>query len=262
MSNVYSMRRSARRPSLVFLGIVVVFAATGVLIWRSTGDALPSRGVRFAVFVFVLSGWLISLCLHEYGHAYLAWRSGDKSVAAKGYLTLNPLKYADLGLSIILPFLFVLLGGIGLPGGAVWIERGSIPGRWRHSLISAAGPAMNLIFAVGLGITVSKLWDVTHLAFWSALAYLAFLQVTATILNLIPLPGLDGLGIWEPFLPRTFVQSVARYGAYAFMVLILLLWIPTFNHGFFNLIYHVTDALGINQGLIGAGLTLFRFWSS
>jgi Zn-dependent protease len=252
--------RRLRRPSPIFLGIVIVFAAMGVLLWRTTGLEIPGRSVRLALFVFVLSGWLISLCLHEYGHAYLAWRSGDRGVADKGYLTLNPLKYASLGLSIVLPFLFVLLGGIGLPGGAVWIDRGLIRGRWRHSLISAAGPAMNLIFAVGLAIAVAQTWNEEHAVFWSALAYLAFLQVTATILNLIPLPGLDGFGIWEPFLPRPFVASVARYGGYAFLGLILLLWIPALNRGFFDIIYHVTDALGINQNLISYGLGLFRFW--
>ncbi len=43
--------------------------------------------------------------------------------------------------------LFVIMGGIGLPGGAVFIERNRIRGRWRHSLISAAGPLTNVLFA-------------------------------------------------------------------------------------------------------------------
>ena len=90
----------------------------------------------------------MSLCLHEYAHARTALHSGDISVGAKGYLTLNPLKYTHALLSIVLPVIFVIMGGIGLPGGAVFIERDRIQGRWKHSLISAAGPLTNVLFAV------------------------------------------------------------------------------------------------------------------
>ena len=71
------------------------------------------------MFVFVVFGWLVSLCLHEFGHAYTAWRYGDQDVEVRGYLTLNPLKYANPLLSLGVPLLFIALGGIGLPGGAV-----------------------------------------------------------------------------------------------------------------------------------------------
>ena len=55
------------------------------------------------VFIFVIAGWLVSLCLHEFGHAYPAWRYGDHDVAVRGYLTLNPLKYSNPLLSIGCP---------------------------------------------------------------------------------------------------------------------------------------------------------------
>src|SRR5690606_41186678 len=112
--------------------------ATSLTFTLSLRDALPIS--QIAVFGFVLAAWMVSLCLHEFGHAYLAYRSGDRSVASKGYLTLNPFKYSDAVLSFLIPVVFIMLGGIGLPGGAVWIERHAIRGRLRHSLISAAGP--------------------------------------------------------------------------------------------------------------------------
>ena len=74
------------------------------------------------MFIFVIAGWMVSLCLHEFGHAFTAWRFGDHDVAVRGYLTLNPLKYSNPMLSIVLPLLFIALGGIGLPGGAVWVR--------------------------------------------------------------------------------------------------------------------------------------------
>jgi Zn-dependent protease len=128
-------RTSDRRVSPVFLGLAAIMAVSGWAVW--TGF---SANTGFAVFLFVTSAWIVSLCLHEYAHARMALHGGDITIGAKGYLTLNPFKYTHVVLSIVLPVLFVIMGGIGLPGGAVFIERGRIRGRWKHSLISAAGP--------------------------------------------------------------------------------------------------------------------------
>ena len=188
--------RSDRRGSPIFLAIVAITAVSGWAVWT---DFAEQTG--FAIFLFVTAAWIVSLCLHEYAHARTALHSGDISIAAKGYLTLNPLKYTHALLSIVLPVIFVIMGGIGLPGGAVYIERGRISGRWRHSLISAAGPLTNVLFAV---ICTAPFWldamDGVPFAFRLALAFLALLQVTAAILNLLPVPGLDGYGIIEPWL--------------------------------------------------------------
>src|SRR3954469_5308930 len=181
MSNVTALRSSVR-PSPIFLFVLGMFALSGLAVWRYGADM--GHSARFVLFVFVVTGWIVSLCLHEFGHAFFAYRSGDRSVAGKGYLTLNPLKYTDPTLSFVLPVLFLLLGGIGLPGGAVYINRGAIRGRLRHSLISAAGPLANLAFAIVLGVVVSNLANgFDHVLFWTGLAFLAFLQVTAAILN-------------------------------------------------------------------------------
>lgn len=191
-------RRDDRRISPVFLGITAVTAAAGWALWADfAADA------RVVVFLFVTSAWVVSLCLHEYAHARTALHSGDISVAAKGYLTLNPLAYTHALLSVVLPVLFVVLGGIGLPGGAVFVERHRIRGRLRHSLISAAGPLTNVLFAL---VCTAPFWldalDGVPETFRFALAFLALLQVTAAILNFLPVPGLDGYGVLEPWLSR------------------------------------------------------------
>jgi Zn-dependent protease len=260
MSNVTAIRSSVR-PSPIFLFVVGVFVLSGLGIWQYGTNV--GHTARLVLFVFVVSGWIVSLCLHEFGHAFFAWRSGDHSVATNGYLTLNPMKYGDVTLSFILPVLFVLLGGIGLPGGAVYIDRGAIRGRLKHSLISAAGPLANLIFAVVLGVLLTNLaTSLDHALFWSGLAFLAFLQVTAAVLNLLPVPGLDGFGIVEPYLPRHWVQQADRVGGYAFMALLALLWLPPVNRKFFDLVYHLTDLFGINSDLSTVGHALFQFWQS
>jgi Zn-dependent protease len=196
---------AAVRPSPIFLAIVACFAGFGAIAWTSGWSM--GRGDRLVVFAFVASGWLISLCLHEFGHAYTAWRYGDHAVAVHGYLTLNPAKYVNVGLSIVLPMIFLLTGGIGLPGGAVFINRGAIRGKWRHSLVSGIGPLLNLILAIVLAVVISRYGSpnpdgLYHQDFWAALSFLALLQLTAAIFNFFPIPGLDGFGIWEPWLPR------------------------------------------------------------
>ncbi|MGH3241870.1 MAG: site-2 protease family protein [Spirillospora sp.] len=247
------------RPSPVFLAIVAATVLFGLMAWRYGEN--PTRSARIALFGFVLSAWVLSLCLHEFGHAYMAYRSGDRGVVAKGYLTLNPLKYSDMLLSFLIPVVFILLGGIGLPGGAVWIDRHVIPGRIRHSLISAAGPLSNVMFAVMLAVLYKNFAHQDHGVFWLGVAFLAFLQVTAALLNLLPIPGLDGFGIVEPYLPRRWADQLSSYGGYAFLILIALLWLGPINEAFFDLVYNITDVLGLGELPIRVGHSLFQWWN-
>ncbi|MCX5390332.1 site-2 protease family protein [Streptomyces sp. NBC_00094] len=249
-------RSHERRISPVFLAILAVMAVTGWAVWS---DFAASPGL--AVFLFVTSAWVVSLCLHEYAHARTALHGGDITVGAKGYLTLNPLAYTHAWLSIILPVLFVIMGGIGLPGGAVFIDQGRIKGRWKHSLISAAGPLANVAFAV---VCTAPFWldalDGVPAAFRYALAFLAFLQVTAALLNFLPVPGLDGYGVVEPWLSYKVKRQIAPYAPYGFFIVIALLFVPAVNVWFFDVTYMLTDALGVSPADRYCGAHLFRFW--
>jgi Zn-dependent protease len=262
MGTVHKMGRSraSLRPSPVFLAILGATVLCGLVVWRYGN--MVERPARLALFGLVIGGWIVSLCLHEFGHAYSAYRSGDDGIATKGYLSLNPMKYTDPILSFAIPVLFILIGGIGLPGGAVWIDRGRIPGRLRHSLVSAAGPLANLAFALVLAVVVNGLAEDGHKIFWSGVAFLTFLQVTAALLNLLPVPGLDGFGIIEPYLPRPLVHKANDIGGYAFFILIALLWLGPVNRAFFGAVYNLTDALGVGRLPIELGHFLFQFWQS
>lgn len=250
-------RHSDRRISPVFIGIAAVMAVTGWAVWT---DFAVSPGL--AVFLFVTSAWIVSLCLHEYAHARTALHGGDITIGAKGYLTLNPLKYTHALLSIVLPVIFVIMGGIGLPGGAVFIEHHRIRGRWKHTLISAAGPLTNALFAA---VCTAPFWlgalDGIPTPFRFALAFLALLQVTATILNFLPVPGLDGYGVIEPWLSYRIRRQVEPFAPYGMLVLFLcLFFIPEVNAAFFDAVYWIMDALGVSRNDMVCGRDLFEFW--
>ena len=178
-------RRRAVRPSPLFLAFVAATAVGALLAWANSGPG--SRLGDLGVFVFVLGGWVVSVCLHEFAHAYAAYRAGDRSVESAGYLTLNPFKYAHPLLSIVLPLFFILLGGIGLPGGAVYLHPHLFRSKRAQALAAAVGPATNAVLAVALLLIVRANENSDHVRFWSALAFLAFPQITATVLNLLRL---------------------------------------------------------------------------
>jgi Zn-dependent protease len=100
------------------------------------------------VFLLVTAGWVFSVCLHEFGHAVVAYRGGDYTVKEKGYLTLNPLNYTHPVYSLLMPLVFLFLGGLGLPGGAVYIEDRLLRSKGWRSAVSLAGPAMNVLLAM------------------------------------------------------------------------------------------------------------------
>jgi len=244
---------ASRRPSWIFLALLALTLGSG---WALAAEVGPPPVMAF---LFVTAAWVVSLCLHEFAHALIAYRFGDESVLYRGYLTLDPLRYTHVVYSIVLPIVFVLLGGIGLPGGAVFIDRSALRSRFAHAAVSAAGPLTNASLAVVLALALA-FNPGGYSAFWAALAYLLFLQVTATVLNLLPVPGLDGYGIVEPYLPRRVTTAAARFAPYAFIALFVLLWIPAVNAAFFDAIFGLLRLLGVPPLLVGQGDALYRFW--
>lgn len=211
------------------------------------------------IVLLVLGGWAVSLCLHEFGHAAVAYRAGDRSVRAKGYLTLDIRRYADLGLSLVLPILILLIGGIPLPGGAVWIEHAAIRSRAARSLVSLAGPATNLVLGGLLTAAVALVEMPIGLAV--GLSCLAFIQVIAFVLNILPIPGLDGFGVIEPFLSMNARRMAARVRPWAPLVLFLLIiGVPGVSSVFFQIGGTVFAAVGGDATLAFAGYGELLFW--
>jgi len=215
---------------------------------------------RWGVFPLVLAGWLVSLCLHEFGHAIVAYGCGDRSVRAKGYLTLDLVRYTHWQYSIVLPLVFLALGGIGLPGGAIYIHNRALRSRLQRTLVSAGGPAATLAVLLALLAILIVGRDRIEFSLYAALAFLAFLQVTTLIFNLIPVPGLDGWGILAPWLPRTLRDLGWRTAHIAPLLLIVLLLVLPLNRAFWGGAYELCRTIGLDVWAISEGRALFEFW--
>ena len=218
-----------------------------------------------SVFAFVFIGWLVSVCVHEFGHAWTAYAGGDASVRRRGYLT-NPLKYIHPVNSIVMPLLYMVVGRIGLPGAAVKIDEAALRSRLWRVLVSLAGPAMNAVLAVALAAPF-------FLGKWSpgsrevvviSVAVLAQLQVCATLLNLLPVPPLDGFQAIAGFLfPVSVKRFFMRYSGWMMMGLFLVLFRePTMGRLFWDTVNSVGGKLGLDAEMIADGWRQFQFWRS
>ncbi|MGB7874743.1 MAG: site-2 protease family protein [Anaerolineales bacterium] len=211
-------------------------------------------------FVVVLIGWILSLSLHEFSHSLVAYLGGDYTVREKGYLTFNPLKYTHPVYSLLLPLLFLVMGGIGLPGGAVYIETWRLRSKNWRTAVSLAGPLSNLLLAIILGL-VLRLAPVNFSGFWTGLSFLALLQVTAVVLNLIPVPPFDGYNAIEPHLNEaTRMQFEQTRGAFIWIIFLLLWFVPLVSNLFWGLIFFISRVLGVPLELAAMGLDQFLFW--
>src|SRR6476661_6747512 len=211
-------------------------------------------------FTIVFFGWIFSLCLHEFSHALVAYYGGDYTVREKGYLTFNPLKYTHPLFSIVLPLLFLVMGGIGLPGGAVYIERERIRNRFLLSAVSLAGPLANLLVAIVLGL-ILRFSPNLNPGLLPGLSFLLVLQVSAVLFNSIPLPPFDGYGVLEPFIDRAVRDQVNHFRDVSIWIIFLLFWfVPSVSSSFWSTVYRVSTTLGVDWSMVALGLQRFRFW--
>jgi Zn-dependent protease len=268
-------RRSAVRPSPLFLIVVLATVLGGALAWVRNDPG--SRVGDIGVFVFVLAGWVLSVCFHEFAHAYAAYRAGDRSVEAAGYLTLNPFKYAHPVLSILLPLFFIISGGLGLPGGAVYLHPHTFRSKASRSLAAASGPAVNLVLGVLciwlakthdadlINVLTGASGDLGHARFWCGVAFLGLLQMTAAVLNLLPVPGLDGWAIIEPYLNPITVDAAQKIKPWGMLGVIVLLTIQGVNARFFQLVYWIYDRFDgthFSRYMASFGHEFFKWWVS
>jgi Zn-dependent protease len=262
MSQTIETARPPISPNAVLLIGAWLIVAVGLVL---APNELMGRLLTFA---FVILGWVLAVMVHEFGHAFIAHKAGDHTIRAKGYLTLDPLKYVDVGVSIVIPILAVVLGGIGFPGGAVYLREDLMRSRAWRSLASLAGPlgtlaVLVLLTATAWAIALSPLATPGAAMLVEAIAFLAFLQATAFVLNLLPVPGLDGYGVIRPYLPEAWTRALRPVEGLAMIGLFLaIFFIPGAPRIIFAPALALTDAVGLPREAIQNGIDAFRFWST
>ena len=235
--------------------------------WIASGVGLimAPQAAGVFTFVFVILGWVLAVVAHEFGHAFIAHKAGDPTIAEKGYLSLDPLKYADLGVSIVIPVIAVVLGGIGFPGGAVYLREDMMRNRAWRSAASLAGPfgtfLVLIVLTAAIGFAAPRLEGGLANPLIPALAFLAFLQATALLLNLLPVPGLDGYGIIRPWLPQDVREATRKYESLAMIALLaVLFFVPPVANLFFGIAFLVSHLVGVPLEAVQEGYRTFRFW--
>jgi Zn-dependent protease len=247
-------RWSISPNALILIAAVVGLGAALALLPQATG---------VLTFAFVAAAWVLSVGIHEFGHAFIAHKAGDTTIVDKGYLTLDPLKYSDLSTTLVVPLIALALGGIGFPGGAVYLREDLMRNRAWRSLASLAGPLGTLVvlLAIAAGLAVLDGQGLVGTPLFNALALLALLQASAFILNLLPVPGLDGYGVLRPFLPDGLRAKLAPVERFGFLVLFgLIFFVPGASSLIFGPAIALARGLGVPGAAIAAGWEAFHFW--
>ncbi|KAB2900094.1 MAG: site-2 protease family protein [Kofleriaceae bacterium] len=170
---------------------------------------------------------LLSVAVHEFGHAYAADRIGDRLPRRQGRVTLNPLAHADPIGTLLLPLLFLAsTGGLGFGWGKP-VEH-TTHDRKRRVYISFAGPAMNVILGTTVAIIHTALLATGVLTFSSpvsgALFYAVMLNFVLFFFNLLPAAPLDGGSVARGLIPRSWLDTWDRIAVYApFIVMAFIL---------------------------------------
>lgn len=225
-----------------------------VTVAAAVACAANATALQLWVFIFVLGGWLITLCLHEFAHAAISLAGGDTSVRDRGYLTLNLFRYTDPTNSFVIPLIVLAIGGIPLPGGAVLVEPSRLRYRWWSSLVSAGGPAVNLLSGVILALVAAPISS----PLGSAIAFLGLVQFIAGILNLLPIPGFDGFGIITPYLSASLLRTVAPLRQWApLAVFVILFSVPTVAGWLFDASWALFSSVGGDKFQASEGAMLF-----
>jgi len=176
---------------------------------------------------------VFAITVHEVAHGWVAKKYGDNTASVLGRLTLNPIKHIDLLGTIILPGL-LLITGTGFIFG--WAKPVPVdPRNFKKPLqdmaiVALAGPVSNLLMALGwalitrLGVTIGTGTEAISLPLiYSGVAGISINLVLALI-NLLPIPPLDGSRILAGMLPGYWAWQYNRLERYGFIILLVLLY--------------------------------------
>ncbi len=180
--------------------------------------------ISFAVFLF-------STTVHEFSHAWMAWKWGDSTAKDLGRITLNPIPHIDLIGTVIVPLATLIMSG-GIMGWAstpVDKSRMRDP-RWGDFWTSAAGPLSNMLMAIisfallklvarsALGDAMGALEEPVTMLLWTGV----WLNIVLMVLNLLPIPPLDGSHLLQNLLPDSLAELYEQIRPFGLVLLIVV----------------------------------------
>lgn len=196
---------------------------------------------------------LFAITFHELAHGWMARRLGDPTAEMLGRLTLNPIKHVDPIGTVLVPTVLLLAGGFIFG----WAK--PVPVTWENlknprrdmALVAIAGPAANLLMIIFWAALVKLAVILAGPLDWVAqpLAYMGGAGVVINsilmILNLFPLPPLDGSRVLSAMLPGPMAWQLSRIEPYGLIILLVLLisgllgkWLWPLILGLQQLVYH------------------------
>lgn len=199
--------------------------------------------------ISVIPAAIIGLTVHEYAHAYTAYRCGDSTAKDQGRLTLNPLKHIDW-----LGFALIVIAGFGW-AKPVQFNPDNLRRKHRDEiLISIAGPLSNLALAIIFFILARSLYAVdffnstdTGFEIINMIIIWGVINISLFIFNLIPIPPLDGSHVYLTYLKeinQKLMMNMYRYGTFVLLGIIILENNDTIN------ILHISEITGSIAGFM------------
>ena len=192
---------------------------------------------------------VLAITLHEAAHGWVADKLGDPTARQLGRITINPIKHIDLQGTIVIPLVMIVLSKMLLGTMFVFGWAKPVPVDARHfkqplldmALVALAGPGSNFVmaslWALFISLSTSVVSDaslVKHLIFMGEIGI--FINVLLMVLNLLPLPPLDGGRIVAGVLPQPMAMAYLRIEPYGFFILLALLFTGVLGQILFPLI--------------------------
>lgn len=181
---------------------------------------------RLFVLLLQLAILLMSIVIHEYAHGWIAFRLGDSTAKDHGRLTLNPIKHLDLFGSCILPLIMLFISGGQMMFGyakPVPINMANLKDPKKDIVkVAAAGPIANLSVALTFGLILR--FTQGNIAMAPIFVLIVILNILLGVLNLLPIPPLDGSNIFLVLLPDSYnniKMFIMKYGMIILMAFIV-----------------------------------------